>query len=160
MWGSKGKFCTEMGHPSSQMETGLRCNNTIQRVLENNCNLWSPALEVKRLMYGENKSTSHCYQLLQYSFSSMYNSCICFPHTPFQPPRELEGVILQNAISPSSTEGTTASNWFFLDHCIFSFHLGVHSLETVLHKIVLLVVAAKRMKEEEQELPNLYYSLK
>jgi len=34
--------------------------------------------------------------------------------------------------------------------------LGVHSLETVLHKIVLLVVAAKRMKEEEQELPNLY----
>ncbi len=42
----------------------------------------------------------------------------------------------------------------FLDHCIFSFHLGVHSLETVLHKIVLLVVAAKRMKEEEKELPN------
>jgi hypothetical protein len=36
----------------------------------------------------------------------------------------------------------------------FSSHLGVHSLETVLHKIVLLVVAAKRMKEEE--LPNLY----
>jgi hypothetical protein len=34
--------------------------------------------------------------------------------------------------------------------------MGVHSLETVLQKIVLLVVAAKRMKEEEQGLPNLY----
>jgi len=87
----------------------------------------------------------------------MYNSCICFPHTLlFNHQETWRRKSFCKCNQLLIYWGNHCLALIFLDHWIFSSHLGVHSLETVIHKIVLLVVAAKRMKEEEQKLPNLY----